>query len=234
VICLVLVLALGSSAEFLALRAASTDTLAAAWAAAMSPENRIESAKQLEVYRPQYQRALFFKLTLKERGEVWRFRYESFLRAHSNLTTEQVAVVQEAIDLTYQDFSQPGNTGLRDYARDVESRLLSVLGKEHAKQFVVNGGALATSAVGSMASLPMSVRARQFVVDHAAACAAAPPSMENCDCLYYAPWNTCSFSMSCQYWESGDGCIPSGDGCGIWPFLNPCFGRCRLDIQQRP
>ena len=219
-VALLLVATVAAFADVVLMQAQSgTQAIAQSWVAAMTQEQRVEAAKQLDVYRAEYQRALYAAMTPAQRSEFWRFRLNAYLEAHT-LSPEQIAVVSESISITYLPMEQWGEA-LK--AADLSARSRRLLGSD-ARKFAMSRGALVEAAdnPSAVASLPMGVRLRQVIVDTFAAEASLP----DCECSTDDDWCNKRSGLVCRYLITV--CEPDNwwPGCGEMGAYR-CDGMCR-------
>jgi hypothetical protein len=126
------------------------------WATAMTQDDLQAAAVQIESYPVLYRRALMAALTPDDRSTVWRDHFRRYIAAHPELTTSQIALIEDAIALASADTFVPGVSADRKAAiGKLYDEARSLLGGAAANELFVTLGPK-TSAMAS--ALPILER----------------------------------------------------------------------------
>jgi hypothetical protein len=215
-------------AEALLLPVARTPNASAAameWTAGLNTVELRDAASHIDAYPGLYRRAIMGALSPADRSDAWRGFFRSYLTTHPALTSEQVAVINEAIDVASPEaFTLPMPAPLKDRIGQVFAKSEAVLGKAAATELFVTMGPKAP--VGGNA-LPLRQQLADRVRSWRVVSAAADDTID-CNCnieidtcdLMPDPWLKCSELYTCQFVLTWPMCGP------LWSWA--CTGWCKV------
>ncbi len=212
-------------AEALLLPVARTpDATAAAteWADDLTHAALVGASLEIDAYPPTYRRAIMNKLEPTERSSAWRAHFQRFLDRQAGLTAEQIAVVQDAIDLASPEvFDPPVRQEIKDQVMKVFNKATSLLGQKFANELFVS---LGPKAAAGRSPLSLTQRMADRIRSWRVAAADFPdcncnPEMDTCD-LEPDPWLKCSELYTCNHDLSWPMCGP------LWCWA--CTGWCKV------
>jgi hypothetical protein len=212
-------------AEALLLPVARTPDAAVAaseWAADLTPSALVAASLDIDSFPLHYRRAIMNRLEPMERSTAWRAHFQRFLETHQGLTPEQIAVVQDAMDVASPEvFNPPVRQDVKDKVSKVFNKATSLLGQKIASELFVTLGPKASTRTNA---LPMVQRLADQIRSWRVAAADAPdcncnPEMDTCD-LEPDPWLMCSELYTCNMDVSWPMCGP------LWCWA--CTGWCKV------
>lgn len=195
------------------------------WTASLTTAELREAAANLNAYPGLYRRAIMGALSPADRSEAWRTFFRSYLASHPSLTTDQVAVINEAIEVASPEaFSLPVPDATKERIGRVFATSESVLGKSAATElFVTLGPKEPTGANALPLRQQLADRVRSWRV-----VSAAPDDTAYCNCnididtcdLMPDPWLRCSELYTCEFVLEWPMCGP------FWSWA--CTGWCKV------
>lgn len=212
-------------AEALLLPVARTPDPAAAaveWSASLDAAELREAAANIDAYPPLYRRAIMTALTPADRSDAWRGFFKDYLDANPSLTTEQVALIQDAIDIASPEaFSPSMPAALKQRIGDVFAKAQTVLGATAANELFVT---LGPKELKKANALPM----RQQIADRVRSWRVVNADTTACNCnieidtcdLLPDPWLRCSELYTCEFDLEWPMCGP------LWSWA--CTGWCKV------
>jgi hypothetical protein len=214
-------------AEMLLLPVARTpDPIAAAveWTASLDPTELRDAAANIDAYPPVYRKAIMGALTAEDRSSAWRKFFQDYVDANLSLTSEQIAVVREAMDVASPSaFGSGISAETKQRITDVFTRAEKVLGPNAAKELFVTLGPKQSLKANA---LPL----RQQIADNMRSWRVVNATEEALDCncnieidtcdLMPNPWLACSELYTCQFDQSWPMCGP------LWSWA--CTGWCKV------
>ena len=111
---------------------------AAEWTADLSHAELVSASLEIDAYPPVYRRAIMNRLGADERSTAWRAHFQRYLdQQHRISTREQIAVVQDAMDLASPEvFDMPVRQELKDQVAKVFNKATTLLGRESGERAV--------------------------------------------------------------------------------------------------
>lgn len=219
-----LLVALTLPAEWILLRAMSTDTAAesALWVESLPQSSLQVAAESLEDYPYEYRREILRKLDTRGRIAAWTGVIARYRDAHPELAPEQVDILNTAIETVAVTLQAPGPNAAAK-ARFVGERAEELLGKDVARELLHQAGPLRVRLFS--ASLPWHLRATDFVRTRLVVQA----DLAACDCNL--GFGCVGEDRKCT--EGGGGCTVESNwpACG-WLWLQDCNGTCAPDNQS--
>jgi hypothetical protein len=223
-VCLVLgLIALPAEALLFPIARTPDPTLAALeWADAQPLENLRTASRHIDRYPAAYRRAIMSELTPADRSTAWRHHFEQYLESRPNLSSEQVAVVREAIELASPDaFSPLVAADHRERIGQLYTKAIDVLGKQDAGELFVTMG---PRVLAKGNALPLRERIANSIRGWRVASAEYPDcncniEIDTCD-LVPDPWLQCSENYTCIFDLDWPMCGP------LWSWA--CTGWCRI------
>jgi hypothetical protein len=216
-------------AEALLLPVARTPNAAAAaveWTAGLSSTELRDAASHIDAYPGLYRRAIMGALSPADRSTSWRTFFRSYVASHPSLSTEQVAVINEAIDAATPDaFSLPVPTPTKERISRVFTKAEKVLGKQAATELFVTMGpkqAMGASALPLRQQLADRVRSWRVVsaAEEDVVYCNCNIDIDTCDILSTDPWLVCSELYTCEFDLNWPMCGP------FWSWA--CTGWCKV------
>lgn len=214
-------------AEALLLPVARTpDPLAAAveWTSTLDTAELGEAAANIDAYPPIYRKAIMGALTPAGRSSAWREFFQEYITSHPELSTDQVAVLREAIDVASPEafgLSMPAATKQR--ITDVFERAQALLGPNAAKELFVTLGPKQTAGANA---LPLTQQLADRMRSWRVVSASGESSPCNCNIeidtcdLTWDPWLACSELYTCEFDLEWPMCGP------LWSWA--CTGWCKV------
>ena len=215
-------------AEAMLLPVARTPNPAAAaveWTEGLDPAELHDAAANIEAYPPLYRRAIMGALSPADRSHAWREFFQEYLDAHPSLTTDQAAILRDAIKVaTPEAFTLTMSPDLKKQIGDVFERANKSLGTNVATELFVT---LGPKNLQSASALPL----RQQLADRVRSwrvASAQEPGATDCNCnididtcdLMPNPWLKCSELYSCNFDLDWPMCGP------LWSWA--CTGWCKV------
>jgi hypothetical protein len=198
------------------------EAAAAEWVDELAPAELRLAAHEIDRYPAQYRRAMMSALTPGDRADAWRAQFDRYLAAHTELSSEQIAVVEEAKALlTPAAFVPPLHPDTRDRIDDVFGRTVALLGPDAAKELFVT---LGPADPGADNALPI----RQRLADSVRSWRVASARRTDCNCnveidtcdIGQDPWLACSELYTCEFDLNWPMCGP------LWSWA--CTGWCKI------
>lgn len=192
------------------------------WASSLSPVALRAAGNRIEEYPALYRRAIMTELDPECRSSVWRAQFTKYLQAHPELTAEQVAVVNEAIDVASPAaFTPPVNAEVKARVGKVFARATKVLGQRVASELFVT---LGPKTLQHANALPLTQRLGDELRSWRTVSAGFPDcncniEIDTCD-LVPDPWLECSELYTCNFDLSWPMCGP------LWSWA--CTGWCKI------
>lgn len=207
-------------------RTPNAATAAVEWTAGLSTAELGDAASHIDRYPGLYRRAIMGALSPADRSATWRTFFRSYLATHPLLTSEQVAVINEAIDVASPEaFALPVPVGLKERISRVFTKAEGVLGKTAATElFVTMGpkGAIGGNALPVRQQLADRVRSWRVVsaAEEDVVYCNCNIDIDTCDLLSTDPWLLCSELYTCEFDL-------------VWPMCGPfwswaCTGWCKV------
>ncbi len=215
-------------AEALLLPVARTPNAAAAaleWTATLKPAELRDAAANIHEYPGLYRRAIMGALSPADRSDAWRAFLRSYLTSHPSLTSDQVTVIQDAIDVASPDaFSLPVPAALKEQIGRVFAKSEAVLGKAAATELFVTMGPKDPAGANALPlTQRLADRVRSWTVVSAAEEDTTPCNcnidIDTCDMLP-DPWLKCSELYACEFDLDWPMCGP------FWSWA--CTGWCKV------
>jgi hypothetical protein len=212
-------------AEIILLPVARTpDPLEAAmsWTDGLSAEELQRASFQIDAYPAVYRRAILSALGPADRSSVWRVHFLKYRSTHPDLTPEQTAVIEEALEIATSDaFMPPINPELKDQIQGTFNRAMAILGPKATQELFVSLGP--TDNLRHNA-LPITQRFADRVRSWRTVSARVPdcncnPEIDTCD-ISPDPWLSCSEQYSCEFDLDWPMCGP------LWAWA--CTGWCKV------
>jgi hypothetical protein len=212
-------------AEIILLPVARTpDPLEAArtWTDGLSPDELQRASFQIDAYPAVYRRAILSALGPEDRSAAWRVHFLKYRSTHPDLTPEQAAVIEEALEIATSDaFMPPIKPELRNQIQRTFNRALRILGPKATQELFVSLGP--TDNLRHSA-LPITQRFADRVRSWRTASASVPecncnPDIDTCD-IGWDPWLSCSEQYSCDFDLDWPMCGP------LWAWA--CTGWCKV------
>jgi hypothetical protein len=193
------------------------------WTAGLDKAELRSAASNIEAYPALYRRAIMGALTPEDRSNAWREFFQDHISSHPSLTSEQVAVLREAIDVASPAaFSQPMAADVKQRIGDVFGRATKVLGANAANELFVTLGPKQLQVANA---LPLSqqladkVRSWRVVSANEQSGCNCNIEIDTCD-LLPDPWLQCSELFTCEFDLSWPMCGP------LWSWA--CTGWCKI------
>jgi hypothetical protein len=194
---------------------------AMAWAQGRSAAQLQSAGLEIDAYPPVYRRAIMVAMDPADRSLVWRTHLRRFLRTHRELTNEQAAVIEQAIDLASSDaFAPPLSPDVKEQITRIYGEALTVLGPKVTDELFVSLGPKkpVTNA------LPLSQRIADSIRNWSVLNAEYPDcncniDIDTCD-LEPNPWLQCSELYTCNFDLNWPMCGP------FWSWA--CTGWCKV------
>ena len=212
-------------AEALLLPVARTPdaTVAAAeWTATLTPAELEKASLEIDTFPPVYRRAIMNRLEPATRSDAWRAHFQRYLAQNQQLTREQVAIVQDAIDLASPEvFDPPVRPELKDQVSKIFNKAVAALGSKTANELFIT---LGPQGAPRNSPLPIVQRLADQIRGWRVAQADYPdcncnPEIDTCD-IEPDPWLVCSEMYTCNYDLSWPMCGP------LWCWA--CTGWCKV------
>ena len=212
-------------AEALLLPIARTPDAAAAaaeWAADLGPAELESASLEIDAYPLNYRRAIMNRLDGTKRSNAWRAHFQRFLENNRTLSAEQVAVLQDAMDLaTPEVFEPPVSEAVKDQVAKLYNKATTLLGGKVASELFVT---LGPKSPGRTNALPILQRLADNVRSWRVASADYPdcncnPDIDTCD-IEPDPWLACSELYTCNFDTTWPMCGP------FWCWA--CTGWCKV------
>ena len=195
------------------------------WTASLDPAELRAAASNIDAYPALYRRAIMTALPPADRSTAWREFFREYIGSHPELSTEQVAVMNDAIDVASPDaFTLPLKPELKDRISLVFANAQKVLGAGIANELFVT---LGPARLERPNALPFTQRIADSVRSWRVVRAAADDpaecncniEMDTCDILPN-PWLRCSELYTCEFDLSWPMCGP------LWSWA--CTGWCKI------
>ncbi len=215
-------------AEALLLPVARTPNASVAameWAASLDTAALRHAAARIDTYPGLYRRAIMGALSPADRSEAWRGYFRSYIAAHPSLSGDQVAVIEDAIEVASPDaFAAPVSAAHKAEIARVFDKTEAVLGKAAATElFITLGPKTLTRANPLPITQQLADRVRSWRVVSAAE---DDPVVCNCNIeidtcdIMPDPWLECSELYTCEFDLT-------------WPMCGPfycwaCTGWCKV------
>lgn len=212
-------------AEAMLLPVARTPDASAAaveWAAGMDRDELVAAANEIDAYPALYRRAIMGALTPEDRSNAWRQFLQRHIDTHPTLTTAQVAVLKDAIDVASPEaFTVSMPAPLRARISEVFTKATTALGPKAATELFVTLGPKELTRANA---LPLTQR----VADQVRSWRVVNAGMSECNCnieidtcdLLPDPWLQCSEQFTCTFDLEWPMCGP------LWSWA--CTGWCRV------
>ena len=214
-------------AEMLLLPVARTpDPVAAAvdWTASLDPAELREAAANIDAYPPVYRKAIMGALAPDDRSSAWRQFFQDYLDANPSLTSEQMAVVRDAMDVASPAaFGSGISAETKQRITEVFARAEKLLGPNAAKELFVTLGPKQSLKANA---LPL----RQQIADNMRSWRVVNAGAESVECncnieidtcdLMPNPWLACSELYTCEFDQTWPMCGP------LWSWA--CTGWCKV------
>lgn len=216
-------------AEALLLPVARTPNAAVAaaeWTASLDAAELRDAAGHINAYPGLYRRAIMGALSPVDRSEAWRTLLRGYVTSHPELSGDQLAVINEAIDVASPEaFTLPIPAPLKDRISAVFAKSNAVLGTAATTELFVTMGP--KEPVGANA-LPLTQRLADRVRSWRVVSAASEDDPVYCNCnididtcdLMPDPWLQCSERYTCEFDLTWPMCGP------FWSWA--CTGWCRV------
>ena len=198
---------------------------AAEWTADLSHDELVSASLEVDSYPLVYRRAIMNRLGAGERSTAWRAHFQRYVDQHADLTPDQIAVVQDAIDLaTPEVFAMPVRQELKDQVARVFNKATEVLGAKAANELFITLGPKAPAKANA---LPFTQRLADSIRSWRLASVASAdypdcncnPDIDTCD-IEPDPWLACSELYTCNFDLSWPMCGP------LWCWA--CTGWCKI------
>jgi len=213
-------------AEAMLLPVARTPNQAVAavkWTAGLDRADLRSAASNIQAYPALYRRAIMGALTPEERSNAWREFFQDHITSHPSLTSEQVSVLREAIDVASPAaFAQPMPADVKTRIGDVFAKATKVLGPNAANELFVTLGPKQLQVANA---LPLSqqladkVRSWRVVSASEESGCNCNIDIDTCD-LMPDPWLKCSELYTCEFDLNWPMCGP------LWSWA--CTGWCKI------
>lgn len=196
---------------------------ATAWTSDLSPDELQQASFQIDHYPAVYRRAILGALGPQDRSAVWRVHFLKYRTAHPELTREQVAIIEEALEIATSDaFQPPIRPELKDQIHRVFARAMTVLGPTATKELFVSLGPVENLRHNA---LPVTQRLADRVRSWRTVSARVPDcncnvDIDTCD-IGPNPWLSCSEQYSCEFDLDWPMCGP------LWAWA--CTGWCKVE-----
>src|SRR5262245_34454184 len=119
-------------------RTPNASVAAVEWTAGLDEAELRDAASNIEAYPPMYRRAIMGALSPEDRSHAWREFFQEYIDAHPSLTTDQVALLREAIDIAQPEaFTLTMSPELKKHIGDVFERANKSLGTAAATELFV-------------------------------------------------------------------------------------------------
>lgn len=211
--------------EAMLLPVARTPNPAAAaveWTAGLNPAELRDAAADIDAYPALYRRAIMGALLPADRSHAWREFFRKHIDTHPALTSAQVSVLEEAIDVASAEaFAAPIPAAAKARIGEVFAKATAVLGPAAANELFVT---LGPKELKRANALPMTQR----VADRVRSWRVVSAEMTGCNCnieidtcdLMPDPWLQCSELYTCEFDLDWPMCGP------LWSWA--CTGWCKV------
>jgi len=207
-------------------RARTPREAATAWAQSLATSDVQTAVARIEDYPYLYRRALMEVLSPTDRSNVWRAHFKLYIATHPELSSAQVALIQDMSAAASPDVFVPDTAqASKDKIASIFNDAKSLLGPVATVELFITMGPKSVSNTASL--LPLSERLGNFVRSwRVFAEEEAGPNDCNCSMSYDVcdlepnPWLVCSELYSC-------------DPDTTWPMCGPlwcwaCNGWCKV------
>jgi hypothetical protein len=195
---------------------------AAEWTADLSAAELVSASLEIDAYPLPYRRSIMNRLDATDRSTAWRAHFQRFLEQNRELGREQVAVVQQAIDLASPEvFDPPVRPEVKDQVAKLFAKATQLLGGKAANELFVSLGP--QSGVRRNA-LPITQQLADRIRSWRVASADVPDcncntTIDTCD-IEPNPWLECSEQYTCNIDATWPMCGP------LWCWA--CTGWCKV------
>src|SRR5262245_20753853 len=111
------------------------------WTGGLSPNELQQASFQIDEYPAVYRRAILGALGPEDRSAAFRVHFLKYRTSHPELTPEQAAVIEEAVEIATADaFQPPIKPELRSRIQRTFNRAIAVLGPKAAQELFVSVG----------------------------------------------------------------------------------------------
>jgi hypothetical protein len=192
------------------------------WARNLPNVTLVSASARIEDYPVAYRRAIMVALDSTDRADAWRGHLRRYLAHHRELSVEQAAIIDDAIELlTPESLSTEISQATRNDIAAVFNRALTSLGPAVANELFVT---LGPKDGGRPDVLPL----RQRLADRVRSWRSVSASQSDCNCnididtcdLEPDPWLQCSELYSCNFDLTWPMCGP------FWSWA--CTGWCKV------
>jgi hypothetical protein len=206
-------------------RTPNASVAAVEWTASLDPAELREAAANIDAYPALYRRAIMTALPPADRSTAWREFFRGYVESHPELTTVQVAALNEAIEVASPEaFSLPLKPELKDRITHAFENTQKQLGAVTANELFVT---LGPARLARANALPITQRIADSVRSWRVVRAAADDPLE-CNCnididtcdLLPNPWLRCSELYACEFDLTWPMCGP------LWSWA--CTGWCKI------
>jgi hypothetical protein len=206
-------------------RTPNASVAAVEWAASLDPAELREAAANIDAYPALYRRAIMTALPPADRSAAWREFFGEYIESHPALSTEQVAVLNDAIAVaTPEAFTLPMKPELKERISLTFERTQKLLGASTANELFVT---LGPARLERANALPFTQRIADSVRSWGVVRAAASDISE-CNCnieidtcdILPNPWLRCSELYTCEFDLTWPMCGP------LWSWA--CTGWCKI------
>jgi hypothetical protein len=226
---LMLVLVIGLialPAEALLLPVARTPnpvTAAVDFTSSLDPAELRKAAANIDAYPPVYRKAIMAALTPADRSAAWREFFQKYIDSHPSLSTEQVVVLREAMEIASPEaLGAAPSAATKQRITAVFTRAQALLGPNAARElFVSLGPKDLTKANALPYTQQLADRFRSWRVVNAEESTECNCNIDidTCD-LMPNPWLACSELYTCEFDLSWPMCGP------LWSWA--CTGWCKV------
>jgi hypothetical protein len=195
---------------------------AMAWTDGLSPAELQQASFEIDAYPAVYRRAILGALGPEDRSAAWRVHLLKYRSAHPDLTPEQSALIEEAIEIaTGEAFQPPIRPELKFQIQRTFNRAITVLGPKAAQELFVS---LGPKDDLHRNALPLT----QQIADRVRSWRVVSASVPDCNCnididtcdVGFDPWLQCSEQYSCEFDLDWPMCGP------LWAWA--CTGWCKV------
>jgi hypothetical protein len=206
-------------------RTPNAGVAAAEWTASLDPADLRAAATNIDAFPAPYRRAIMTALDPVDRANAWRGYFHSYIAAHPELTPEQLAVLDESMDvITPASFTVPVSADVRDRIGKAFGHAQQALGVPAATELFVT---LGPKQLKKANALPLMQQLGDRLRNWRVVSAAAPEPLD-CNCnididtcdLEPDPWLICSEQYTCTFDLTWPMCGP------LWSWA--CTGWCKI------
>jgi len=192
------------------------------WTDGLSPNALQQASFQIDEYPAVYRRAILGALGPADRSAAFRVHFLKYRSSHPDLTPEQAAVIEEAVEIATSDaFQPPISPELKNQIQRTFNRAVAVLGAKAAAELFVTAGPkdeLPKNALPLTQQIADRVRSWRVVSASTPSCN-CNPDIDTCD-IGFDPWLQCSEQYSCAFDLDWPMCGP------LWAWA--CTGWCKV------